>query len=171
VVAEPFALCLASEPDALYVAEDGQGRIAGYLFAPASTGRIPWVAIRRGIIFRWFWRWLSGQYRLGMAPVRALVFNKLDFLASARQPKVKAEARILSIAVHPEFQGRGIARALCDLGLGRLDRLGAGPVRLEVRPENQPAVRLYSGLGFRPAGRTRDSQGDWLIMLRDAPVR
>lgn len=170
VVAEPFSLCLESEPDALYVADAGRGRIAGYIFAPAKSSRIPWVAIRKGIIFRWFWRWVSGQYRIGMAPVRALTLNKLDFLTSAREPRVLAEARILSVAVDPEHQGRGIARALCNLGLGRLDRLGAGPVRLEVRPENEPARRLYKGLGFVDFGLTRDSQGDWLIMLRGAPV-
>lgn len=169
MVAEPFALCLEAEPEALYVADARDGNIAGYLFAPATTSRIPWVAIRKGIIFRWFWRWISGQYRIGLAPVRGLVLNKVDFLTSARQPKVQAEARILSIAVHPEHQGKGIAGALCRLGLARLDRLGAGPVRLEVRPENEPAMRLYSGLGFQAAGRTRDAQGDWLIMLRTSP--
>ncbi|HYF94905.1 MAG TPA: GNAT family N-acetyltransferase [Symbiobacteriaceae bacterium] len=169
VVAEPFSLCMEAEPDALYVADAGRGRIAGYIFAPAATSRLPWVAVRKGIIFRWAWRWISGQYRIGAAPIRALTLNKLDFLSSSRQPEVKAEARILSVAVHPEHQGRGIARVLCGLGLRRLDGLGAGPVRLEVRPDNQPAVRLYRGLGFRPAGTTRDSQGDWLIMLREGP--
>jgi ribosomal protein S18 acetylase RimI-like enzyme len=108
VVAEPFSLCLESEPDALYVADAGSGKIAGYIFAPAQTGRLPWVALKRGIAFRWVWRWLSGQYRVGMAPIRALTLNKLDFLTSARQPDVKAEARILSIAVHPDHQGKGL---------------------------------------------------------------
>lgn len=167
VVAEPFALCLAAEPEALCVADAGNGEIAGYIFAPSSTSRIPWVAVRRGIIFKWFWRWMTGQYGIGMAPVRALTLNKLDFLSSAREPEVKAEARILSIAVDPAHQGQGIAKELCRLGLERLDRLGAGPVRLEVRPENRPALRLYSGLGFAVSGRTRDAQGDWLIMLRE----
>lgn len=168
VVAEPFSLCLESEPDALYVADAGAGKIAGYIFAPAETGRLPWVAMRKGIALRWLWRWISGHYRIGMAPIRGLVMNKIDFLTSARQPDVKAAARILSIAVHPDHQGRGIAKALCTLGLRRLDRLGANPVRLEVRPTNEPAMRLYSRLGFQEFGRTRDSQGDWLIMLRQA---
>lgn len=170
VVAEPFSLCLEAEPEALYVADARDGSVAGYLFAPASTSRIARVAVTRGFIFRWFWRWITGQYRIGLAPVRGLVLNKVDFLTSARQPKVQAEARILSIAVHPEHQGQGIAGALCRLGLSRLDRLGAGPVRLEVRPENEPAMRLYSGLGFEAAGLTRDAQGDWLIMLRHRPA-
>jgi len=167
VIAEPFSLCLAAEPDGLYVAETGAGDIAGYIFAPASTSRLPWVAVKTGMAFKWLWRWVSGQYRIGFTPVRALALNKVDFLTSARQPTVQAEARILSVAVHPRHQGRGIARSLCTMGLRRLDHLGAGPVRLEVRPDNAPAVALYQRLGFQVSGRTRDSQGDWLIMLRN----
>lgn len=169
VVAEPFSLCLASEPDALYVADAGGGKIAGYIFAPAQARRLPWVALRQGFAFRWLWGWLSGRYSLGMAPIRGLVTNKVDYLASDRQRGVEADARILSVAVHPDHQGRGVARMLCTLGLTRLDRLGANPVRLEVRPENGPALKLYTDFGFRVKGRTRDSQGDWLIMLRQAP--
>jgi ribosomal protein S18 acetylase RimI-like enzyme len=171
VVAEPFALCLASEPEGLLVADAGQGAIAGYIFAPAHTRRIPWVAVTRGFLFQWFWRWVTGHYNIGLSPVRALAVNKVDFLTSDRQTDVPdADARILSIAVHPEHQGRGVAGELCRLGLGRLDRLGAHPVRLEVRPGNTPAVRLYSRLGFQVSGRTRDAQGEWLIMLRHLPV-
>jgi len=169
VVAEPFALCLASEPEGFFVADDGQGNVAGYIFAPAKTSRLPWVALRHGFAFRWAWQWLTGRLDIGMAPVRALTLNKVDFLTSARKDNLAADARILSIAVHPDHQGKGIARALCELGLKRLDDLGASPVRLEVRPENTPAVRLYTRLGFRVSGQTRDSQGEWLIMLRRPP--
>lgn len=166
VVAEPFRLCLASEPDGFFVATTPAGEVVGYLFAPAQTSRLTRVALRGGFALRWLWRWVSGRYGIGLAPVRGLALNKLDFLASARAPKVKAEARILSIAVHPAHQGQGIAKALCRRGLDRLDQLGASPVRLEVRPENTPAVALYTGLGFQPAGTTRDAQGQWRIMLR-----
>lgn len=170
VVAEPFALCLAAEPEAFHVAiDDDSGRLVGYIFAPARTGRLPWVAVGRGFIFRWFWRWITGQYRIGLSPVRAMTGNKLDFLASAGQSTVQAEARILSVAVHPDHQGRGLARELCRRALQRLDKLGARPVRLEVRPENGPAVKLYRDLGFKETGRTHDAQGDWLIMLRRQP--
>jgi ribosomal-protein-alanine N-acetyltransferase len=168
VVAQPFALCLEAEPDAFFVADEGQGRIAGYIFAPAHTSRLVPTAVFDGFIFRWLWGWMSGHYGIGWAPVRALVANQMDFWRSAVKPKVKADARILSVAVHPQHQGRRIAGELCKLALGRLDRIGARPVRLEVRPDNTPAVRLYSHLGFREVDRTSDSQGDWLIMLRGA---
>lgn len=169
VVAEPFALCLAAEPDAFFVAVSPAGAVAGYLFAPSRARRLPWAAVARGFLLRWLWRWVSGRYGIGLAPVRALAANKLGFLHSARAPAVRAQARILSVAVHPDHQGRGLARALCTLGLARLDRLAAGPVRLEVRPDNAPALTLYRRLGFQVAGSTRDAQGEWLIMLRERP--
>jgi [ribosomal protein S18]-alanine N-acetyltransferase len=171
VVAEPFALCLEAEPEAFLVADAGPGQIAGYIFAPSATSRLVPTALLGGFLFSWLWRWVSGHYQIGWAPVRGLVANQVDFWRSALAPRVKADARILSIAVHPEHQGRGIAGRLCAMGLERLDRLGARPVRLEVRPDNTPAVRLYTRLGFQEIGRTRDSQGDWMIMLREAPMQ
>lgn len=53
--------------------------------------------------------------------------------------------------------------------LDYLDRRGVAQVRLEVRPDNAPALAVYSRLGFRVAGSTSDSQGPWLIMLRSRP--
>lgn len=170
VVAEPFALCLASEPAGFFVADGGSGQLAGYIFAPARTDRLPWVALTGGFALRWLWRWVTGRYGIGLAPVRLLAANKVDFLASARQPAAPAQARILSVAVHPDYRGRGIARALCRAALDRFDRIGASPVRLEVRPWNAPAVAVYAGLGFRETGTTHDSQGAWLIMLRERPL-
>lgn len=168
MVAEPFRLCLKSEPDAFLVADGEKEGVVGYIFAPAHTNRLWRVALCHGFLFRWFWRWVTGRYGIGLSPVRALAVNKLDFLTSShnREKGPSVQARILSIAVHPEHQGQGIATALCRRGLARLDSLGVRPVRLEVRPENLPAVRLYTGLEFRQVGETADSQGTWLIMLR-----
>lgn len=171
VVAEPFQLCLASEPDGFFVAQAPDGTIAGYIFAPARTSRLWRVAITRGFALRWLWRWVSGRYGIGLGPVRSLARSKMGFRASSRAPGIQAEARILSIAVHPDHRGRGLATRLCRMGLERLDRLGASPVRLEVRPSNDAALTVYTRLGFEPAGVTEDSQGRWLIMLRRAPAK
>jgi ribosomal-protein-alanine N-acetyltransferase len=67
--------------------------------------------------------------------------------------------------VAPSAQGRGIGRQLVQAGLELLRRQGARTVKLEVRPGNERAKRIYSSLGFREAGKSRDSQGDWSVMI------
>jgi ribosomal-protein-alanine N-acetyltransferase len=66
---------------------------------------------------------------------------------------VAGEAEILSVAVAPARRGKGIARALLHLHLGRLAGLGAQVVFLEVDEDNAPARRLYARAGFREVGR------------------
>lgn len=165
LTASLFEVCLRSEPEAFWVALDGR-RVAGYIFAPRHLSRVWRVAVGEGYVFRWAFGWLSGRYGLGWRPIRVAVANKLSFLRQAVGDRYKADARILSVAVHPEFQGRGIARRLCELALTRLDRLGTPVTRLEVRPNNAPAVKLYTGLGFSRVGSMVDSQGEWWIMIR-----
>ena len=63
------------------------------------------------------------------------------------------EAEILSVAVIRSQQGRGLARRLLTLHLGRLAGLGVKAVFLEVDEDNAPARRLYARAGFREVGR------------------
>ncbi|HHW13901.1 MAG TPA: GNAT family N-acetyltransferase, partial [Firmicutes bacterium] len=56
--------------------------------------------------------------------------------------------------------------ALVAAALARFDRLGVPVVQLEVRPWNDPALHLYTSLGFVETGRTRDTQGEWVVMSR-----
>jgi len=63
------------------------------------------------------------------------------------------EAEILSVAVVSSQRGRGLARRLLTLHLGRLAGLGVQAVFLEVDENNQPARRLYARAGFREVGR------------------
>jgi [ribosomal protein S18]-alanine N-acetyltransferase len=63
------------------------------------------------------------------------------------------EAEILSIAVAPAWQGRGLAGRLLLLHLRRLAGLGIRAVYLEVDERNVPARRLYARAGFAEVGR------------------
>lgn len=58
-----------------------------------------------------------------------------------------ANARMYSLAVHPDARGRGLARALVAASLRRLDP-GIETLSLEVRRDNEAAVGLYCALGF-----------------------
>lgn len=59
---------------------------------------------------------------------------------------------IHNIAVHPEYQRRGIARLLLDRVIGEARRQSAIRVMLEVRKSNTAAQKLYESTGFTITG-------------------
>jgi [ribosomal protein S18]-alanine N-acetyltransferase len=77
---------------------------------------------------------------------------------------------LMNIAVDPSQRRRGIGRGLLEQMIER-----GGPEEqytLEVRTSNTPAIALYEGFGFLPAGRRpryyRDTGEDAVIMWRTA---
>ncbi len=161
-----FALVYEAEPEAAIVARAGD-EVVGYCFAPTALPRLWLRAVAGGHIFKWAWRWLTGRYGFGLHPVWVIVLNKLSFLRSAATPTKAANARILSIAVAPAWRGRGVARAMMAEALAYFLARRAARVRLEVRPDNAPAIKVYEDCGFVAAGYTYDSQGPWLIMMKE----
>lgn len=78
------------------------------------------------------------------------------------------EAHITLLAVHPNYQGRGLGQAmLLALMIEAIDR-GLERATLEVRASNLPALSLYQKFGFKFAGRRRkyykDTNEDALIL-------
>jgi ribosomal-protein-alanine N-acetyltransferase len=65
---------------------------------------------------------------------------------------VAPEAELLSIAVDPNLQGRGIGRQLLGTHLARLAAQGAREVFLEVEQSNSSAISLYGQFGFAQVG-------------------
>lgn len=57
---------------------------------------------------------------------------------------------IYVIAVHPDFHGLGLGRALTVAGLHYLERKGASRAMLYVDADNVGAVTMYENLGFAP---------------------
>ena len=55
---------------------------------------------------------------------------------------------IISIAVHPDFRGLGIGKALLEKAEETLRDLGCYRVYLEVRVSNRIAVNLYRKMGY-----------------------
>ena len=58
-------------------------------------------------------------------------------------------ARIYSIAVAAHAAGRGLGRVLLEACELEARERGARLMRLEVRPDNHGAIRLYQQMGFR----------------------
>lgn len=57
-------------------------------------------------------------------------------------------ARLYSIAVDPAFRGQGVADRLLQEAARLCIAQGADRLRLEVRPSNRAAARLYERAGF-----------------------
>jgi GNAT superfamily N-acetyltransferase len=55
-----------------------------------------------------------------------------------------------ALGVHPQFQGRGIGRALILASVDYLDRRGCTTIGLGTMPEESKNVALYARCGFRP---------------------
>jgi len=141
------------------------GVVLGYVIVPRTMGRVWAKALLGGYVFLWVAKWLSGRYGISFRRARTILANKLLFAGYSGEQLLRGHAQVLSVAVDPRAQGRGIGRQLIQAGLALLRQQGACTVKLEVRPGNEPARRIYSSLGFREAGRSRDSQGQWIVMV------
>lgn len=60
-----------------------------------------------------------------------------------------SKAHILSIAIHPDYRGMGLGGILLREAIENMKRLGIRRVLLEVRVDNEAAIRLYSKAGFK----------------------
>jgi [ribosomal protein S18]-alanine N-acetyltransferase len=165
---EDLFMCIyEAEPKAAFITRDEAGQVIGYVLAPTHIGNLWKRAVFGGHVFRWAWRWLKGDYGFGIYPVKVMFLNKLAFFQSAFTPQIHADARILSVAVGAAARGQGLATQLMECALEYFAQENVPLIRLEVRPDNLPAKHVYEKLGFVEAGYTRDSQGDWLIMLKE----
>jgi ribosomal-protein-alanine N-acetyltransferase len=99
------------------------------------------------------------QYRRHLDSESALVLiasaNHRRFLGTAvvffrRQARV---ARLYSIATKPEAQGKGVGSALIEAAEQAARQRHCQALRLEVRADNQIAIRLYERLGYTRIGQ------------------
>lgn len=112
-------------------------------------------------------RWLLSVPGLGKQESRVIGYLGLRLCGS--------ETHISTIAVHPDWRGRGLGEFLLLTALEQSLEMEFGAVTLEVRPSNQVAQHLYRKYGFRftgvHAGYYRDGEDAWLMAVeidRDA---
>ncbi|MGZ4611359.1 MAG: ribosomal protein S18-alanine N-acetyltransferase [Actinomycetes bacterium] len=65
------------------------------------------------------------------------------------------QADVQTLAVARDHQGRGLGAVLLQVLLDEADRRDAGEVLLEVRADNDSAMRLYERFGFERIGVRR----------------
>ncbi len=105
-------------------------------------------------------------------------YSQLFVMKGSRVPGVVAyacvwvvdqELRINNIAVHPRWRRKGIGTRMLRFLLDHAARHGCREATLEVRPSNEPAIRVYDKAGFRPIGRRKnyylDTHEDAVVMV------
>lgn len=86
---------------------------------------------------------------------------------------VAGEAEVLTIAVSPKHQGRGVGRKLMNAAMFQLYSDRAEMLFLEVDDANTAAVALYKKLGFKQVGERKsyyaesEGSGTALVMRCD----
>lgn len=141
------------------------GELVGYAIFVPSLKRVQREAIRSGAVIRWALDALRGGFGLRFSAIPRILANKVLFVRSGASFRSKGDAQLLNIAVAPQHAGKGIATALVQAGLALMRQMAVREIRLEVRPWNEGAVRVYRKTGWREAGRTRDLEGEWLVMV------
>jgi ribosomal protein S18 acetylase RimI-like enzyme len=99
----------------------------------------------------WASRWR--QIRQGLVPgfvweVDGRIVGNVSILPT----RIFGRFAVANVAVHPEFRRRGIARSLMEAALDMIESHGGTVIMLQVRHDNDSAIRLYRSLGFRIVG-------------------
>ena len=117
-----------------------------------SDAHISQVAIIEKLCFSTPWSENSLSEELGNPLARFFVLMSEDRVAGyIGAHNILGEVYITNVAVHPDYRGKGFAKALINRLIDDC-RSDDGFVTLEVRVSNTPARNLYSGLGFREVG-------------------
>jgi ribosomal-protein-alanine N-acetyltransferase len=133
------------------------GRLFGgstFPVLPAGTEDATHLAALHAAAFRRGWSAEEFERLLiehNVVADRAMAGTRLAGFVISRLAADQAES--LSVAVAARHRGRGIARKLLEVHLGRLAGYGVSSVFLEVDEGNIPARRLYAGLQFAQVGR------------------
>jgi putative acetyltransferase len=120
--------------------------------AQAGTLQLPFPSLEM-----WRQRMASraeGDYSL-VAVVGDRVVGQLGLHTFPHRPR-RRHAGDIGMAVHDDWQGKGVGSALMRAGVEMADRwLNLRRLELEVYSDNEPAIRLYERFGFEHEGTLR----------------
>ncbi len=89
--------------------------------------------------------------RISLATIHRPTGRLSAFLIGSRvSPRM---AHLPQVAVHPDFNGRGIGRSLMAEFMHRSESAGYQSISLNVTETNEHALRLYRGIGLRDSYR------------------
>lgn len=114
--------------------------------------------IRRASNDHAFLRWVNHAMEGASVPLAGVVWEE-DGRIVGNASLVRFRRKgiryflIANVATHPDYRGRGIARALTEQALKTARQRGADQVWLHVRAENASAIKIYTDLGFEERAR------------------
>lgn len=111
------------------------------------------LATIHGAAFTFPRPWSAGEIADLLADPPCFLIHRPDGFALGRA--VAGEAELLTIAVRPAAQGRGIGRALMEGLITEALNRAAERIFLEVAVTNESAIRLYESSGFVRSGLRR----------------
>ncbi len=111
------------------VAEGPQREIVGFLIARLEIGRLPTDGV----------------------PTRS---KRSRGVPPSERTKVRV-GHLVTIDVHPDWQGRGLGSLLLQEAEARLRRCGARAIFLETAVDNTRAIRFYTKQGYVVLGRVK----------------
>lgn len=100
-------------------------------------------------------RWISMATSVNTPPMAGYVWEEAGEIVGnlSLVPFLSQGSRInmiANVAVHPDHRRRGIARALTTAALEKSQKRFTSATWLQVRHDNQAAINLYLGMGFKP---------------------
>lgn len=111
------------------------------------------LAAIHGAAFAFPRPWSAGEIAGLLADPLCFLIHRPEGFALGRA--VAGEAELLTIAVRPDAQGRGIGTVLIAELIIEARNRAAERIFLEVAATNESAIRLYERSGFARTGRRR----------------
>ncbi len=130
------------------------------------SGRYSLAEMRRVAQYGWLLWGIVYPFRNSLRAAPGFVWVEDDRIVgnvSLRRAYGWGGILIGNVAVHPDYQGRGIATVLMERAVAEVSVLRGRWVGLEVRSDNEPARNLYDRFGFRAVGEK-------ICLLRPAGV-
>ena len=145
---------------------ESDGQILGFLFGGVFRGstigfvkREKWFLLRRVVAHPQILLQRLGWKRVTLA-VRLLA-RRSSSVPQPEQPEAvpKKSFGVLSIAVDPDTQGRGVGKALMGEARTRAAERGFEAMHLSVHPDNERGVAFYTSLGW---SKVDEPDGRWV---------
>jgi ribosomal protein S18 acetylase RimI-like enzyme len=136
-----------------------EGRVAdemapGFVLRPAQGADADALVELDAAAFPTSWLTIDAAREL---VARATVLRLIEDTASARivgflqlRDAVDGAGYVSDVAVHPEYQRRGLGEGAMRWALAWFRERGLGRAQLTVNTDNAPAIALYRKLGFAP---------------------